>query len=524
MREKRREKAYLGALFAGLFVLFAFLPSLGGQTFGSPDEVQYAEVAKQMALNHRAFVPDAVVGAFPWLHPRSWVALGDRLAPVGFLGWPFALSFFYHFGGTAILPWVGMLLIFSSAWPFFCLLRRFGFWAACIGTLVAYTFPGIILFANRSLFPNLPLLAASVWLFWLLQRFEHRLVKPWWLFGILSSVACFILSFRPIEALWILPWWLFAVRHVRPKRNDWLAVAGGFILVFGTLGWFAHGAYGSWLGIGYGRSDQITARTEVVPLVAASSQASPSSVWFLPYGLHPITFVWNIFHYFGWLLLPWTLVLFGALYLFIKRHFWRTWNKGDARFVLLAAWTVIVLCVVYGSGAYVDRFGPRIATIANSFVRYFLPIGLFAGWSAAFLWQSIGRVARWRPFVIGCTILLIFVGVVRAFAADEGVIALRKELIRYEDIRQSASAWFKPGDLVLSERSDKVFFPAFRAVSPMPAFALVRVYARGANVSIGLFARPLTQIQRDEWRKAGLDVQELATFGRETLYRIFSSS
>ncbi|MDO8583609.1 MAG: hypothetical protein Q7R83_00320 [bacterium] len=524
MTQRAKEKACLSALFAGLFVLFAFLPSLGGHLFGSPDEVQYAEVAKQIAIDHRAFVPDAVVGAFPWLHPRSWVALGDRIAPVGFLGWPFVLSFFYHFGGTGILPWVGMLIVLSSAWPFFLLLRRFGFWPAWIGTLVAFTFPGIILFANRSLFPNLPLLALSVWMVWLLERFEHRFVKHWWMYGALAFAGTLILSFRPIEAVWILPWWVFAARHLRPKRNDWIAAAVGFLLVIGTLGWFANGAYGSWFGIGYGRGDQITARTAVVPVASAAAQASVgSSVWFLPYGLHPVTFVWNIFHYFGWLLLPWVLMIAGALYFFVKRHHWRVWHKGDARYVLLAAWTLVVLCVIYGSGSYVDRFGPRVATIANSFVRYFLPVGLFAGWAAATLSRDLMRVLRFRTFVIAGVVVLAFLGIIRGFTSDEGVIALRRELIRYAHIQTAASGWFKSGDLILSDRSDKVFFPAFHAVSPVPPLDLVRVFVRSGS-SIGLFARPLTQEQKDTWRKAGLQVQELKGFGRETLYRVFTSS
>ncbi|HEU0051460.1 MAG TPA: hypothetical protein VFQ60_05405 [Patescibacteria group bacterium] len=525
MTQSRREKAFFWALFAFLFFLFMILPSIGGTIFASPDETAYARVAEQIALHHRVFLPDHVVGAFPWVHPRSWISLGDKMAPVGFLGWPWVLSFFAGIGGVAFLPWIGSLLLLSASWPFFrLLLARFGFWPAWLGTLVAFTVPSMILYGNRSLFPNGAVLALAVWVFWLIDFLIHtRAKKTIWYF-IISFLAVLCLAMRPIEALWILPWWIFAGKLLRPTRRGWIAMACGILLVLLPLGWYARGAYGSFFGIGYGRADQITAKTQMVTsVVSLSAPVAPaSSVWWLPYGFHPRILLWNIGAYFGWLFLPWTILAVAA----IAHVLWRIkrecgWKKVNPYFLLIL-WTLFILLLVYGSGMYIDRFGPRQATIANSFLRYLLPISVFIGLAFAYLSRLALERKSWRTACIAAAVFLAVFGMYRAtFADDEGVFSTRTELIRYASIEQSLSAWFRPGDLILSDRSDKIFFPTYRAVSPLPPPELVRNYARGADIRIGLFVRPLSQKERDEWQRAGFEIQELASFSRERLYRLF---
>ena len=79
---------------------------------------------------------------------------------------------------------------------------------------------------------------------------------------------------------------------------------------------------------------------------------------------------------------------------------------------------------------------------------------------------------------------------------------------------------FKLGDVIVSERSDKIFFPLFRGVSPIPAPEQLAALVQHQPIGIGLFARPLSQSQKDAWRHAGFDAQELVSFSRERLYRL----
>jgi hypothetical protein len=187
----------------------------------------------------------------------------------------------------------------------------------------------------------------------------------------------------------------------------------------------------------------------------------------------------------------------------------------------MTGWTIATLLFLYGSGIYVDRFGPRTATIGNSFLRYFLPLAPLCGLAAAFLWRRVVVPRAWQKIGIACVAFLCVFGVYRGFIADdEGVLATRYALAQYPMIREEARRWFRPGDVILSERSDKVFVPEFRAVSPLPPYEQVGILARSGSVRVGLFARPLSQTQKDDWRRVGLDAQELISFPREKLYQL----
>ncbi|MBM3204781.1 hypothetical protein FJZ48_02255 [Candidatus Uhrbacteria bacterium] len=533
MTPARREHFYLGGLFVFLFLLFTILPFAGTTIFASPDETSYAVVAKEMALNNRAFIPDALVGAFPWLHPRSWVSLGDRISPVGFLGWPWLLSFFYRIGGTVILAWVGSLLILSSAWPFFQLLRsRFGFVAAWWGTIVAFTLPSVILYANRSLFVNGAFLALTLWVLWLLKKLP---VTQRYRFLISATLCSLLISLRPIELLWLAPWiWWFG-HDLRPTKRDWYQMIAGCLLVIIPLAWFAHGAYGSWIGIGYGlRDSQPSIEYGVLGMEGSSPQGAMSSEaghvssrpdvqYQLPYGVHLKPLLWNVAVYLGWLMLPWSIVCVAAAVCVWQRRKQRARVRQRElnQVCILVGWTIAVLLFIYGSGMYVDRFGPRSATIGNSFLRYLLPLAPLCGLAVAFLWRRMVIPRGWERVGIACGIFLCAFGVYRGLIADdEGVLHTRRALAQYPVIRAEARRWFRSGDVILSERSDKIFVPEFRGVSPLPHKDQVGILARSRDVRVGLFARPLSQTQKDEWRRVGLDAQELMSFPREKLYQL----
>ena len=197
-------------------------------------------------------------------------------------------------------------------------------------------------------------------------------------------------------------------------------------------------------------------------------------------------------------------------------------SSRGRQYILLGLWTFLFLVLYYGNGRYLDNI-LGTAAIGNSFIRYLLPLGFLSGLALAWIYRLAGIAKYGRPIVIAMTVLLAFTGIWRAYAADaEGLIAGRTELKRYASIRESTAIWFKPGDIILSERSDKIFFPVYRGVSPLPQIddASLLSHAVDQQVGIGLFVRPLAQSQADAWRKIGLEPIELASFGREKLYRL----
>jgi hypothetical protein len=241
----------------------------------------------------------------------------------------------------------------------------------------------------------------------------------------------------------------------------------------------------------------------------------------LPYGFHPHNLAWNVVAFLGGLFLPWMITLVLALFFSMRGRRMRQLPAP----IFLAAWTAFVLLLVYGSAMYADHVRPGAVTIGNSFLRYLLPLAPLIGWAAASLWQHAQRFPLGRIIALVGVIALVGLGGYRAvFGDDEALLFTRHELVRYSQIRSMSHEWFRPGDVIFSERSDKIFFPEFRAVSPLPPKEEIARLASIDSVRLGLFIRTLSQAQKDAWLEAGVDAQELASFGNERLYRLVPRS
>ena len=511
----------LGLLVAFLFVLFSLLPSVDHPPYASPDETSYAVIAKWIATTGVASAPESYAPAYPWIHPRSFASVGLSIVPVGFLGWPWFLSVFYSLFGQNALPWIGTLLVLSSVWPLFRLLRRFGAGGAWFGLLVGFTFPALILFTNRGLFPNAPMIAFSLWAIYLLRQWSDRrpaFLAILWSFAI-GFVIALAIAIRPIELPWLLPWLVWAGWSARPRRVDVIAALLGMVLVFLPTAWLAHATYGNWFSIGYWVQQNVDPSL-AAPSVSVAPLIVDRSI--LPFGLHPNNIRWNVQAFLLNFLWPWTLLLTAGALTFLARRRFRL--KGTEALVpfLIALWTIGYLLTIYGSGLYADHVRVGAVTIGNSFLRYLLPLAPLTAWAFAYLWSVLPKrlVVRIVGALLACSLAAF--GVYRAYAGDdESLRTTRVELVRYAQIREATKGWFHPGDVIVSERSDKIFFPEYRGVSPIPTVEQIATFAKDENAQVGLFVRPLSQEQKDAWAGAGLEVQELATFGRERLYRLF---
>lgn len=117
------------------------------------------------------------------------------------------------------------------------------------------------------------------------------------------------------------------------------------------------------------------------------------------------------------------------------------------------------------------------------------------------------------------TAFLVFVGLWDASARDdEGMLANQKEFTRYMAIRQQARSMLAPGTVVLSDRSDKIFFPVFPAVSPMSKPEDVAALAD--KVSVALFMRTVSSQEAFDWQSKGINLVPLFTSNNESLYDV----
>lgn len=518
------------ALIAALCSLafYAYIPSLGAQTYASPDETATAVAAERLVAMGSAAISEQDALAAPWLHPRSWVTQGETMVPVGFLGLPWIASWFVRVFGTAVLPWFGAVFWASAAIPLFFLLRRFGRLQALLAVTVAMTMPNAVLYGNRGLFPNAPLVACVVWGVWLTfyaSRNTYHVASVTgsglratgyglWVKDLVTVFAGFFwalaLAIRPVEAVWILPWFVWAVTEAKWKVWTWALASIGALVVFVGVELVVHATYGQWIVIGYWlRDNPLTlARQAFVPITTAFRLT--------PFGLHPLNIARNAVGFLGGILVPWTLLGLTALGFLVRRYGRRLPVVG-----LLALWTAGWLILFYGNGRYLDHVIPGAVTIGNSYLRYLLPLVPLVALAFAWLAQTVlvGRGSRAVLMII--TAALVCVGLYRAtIADDEGVWYTRRELVRYERVREKALETFGPGAVVFSERSDKIFFPALRGVSPEPSMEQMAALIRAEKKDAGWFTRPPTQDERDTWRKYGIEVQDVSNEGRENLYRL----
>ncbi len=527
-------------LFAAIFGTSLVLPSANTGIFASPDETAVAVSIERIAQTGSASVPEVLAKPLPWLHPRSYVASGDALLPVGFLGWPWVLAQLHHVLPLTPLAWFASLLAVSGSIPWYLLLRkRFGERAAWWGTALAWTFPPVLLYANRSLFSHLPQYSAALWAVWLLVKTldpktatrKARILQL--IAGALLGLAA---SFRPVEAIWLIP--LFVLIRASFGSIMWRKQLLVFVgCLFGLLPLFltqAH-TYGSWFQIGY----WVSANTDPAALIIPQTAGVLARPWFYafaPYGLHPRNILWNVQSFFLWFLGPWiALTLIGGVCtaflqrrvpatISLRRRALQLWGDVRSHWIgcLVVGFVGGWLLLIYGSGLYTDHVRFGAVTVANSFLRYTIPFGFAFAWFVAWMFLRWSSSVRAMQVLSVLSLLLVVGGVYTAFARDEeSIFATRRELIRYTAIRSEALKTFTAGDVILSDRSDKIFFPILRAATPLPSAEQVQAFTLNtSSTALGLFSRPLSPSERDAWRKMGYDVRELQTFDRERLYRL----
>ncbi|MFA5129479.1 MAG: hypothetical protein WC477_01005 [Patescibacteria group bacterium] len=490
----------------GFAYVGSMIPRASSSMFASPDETATAMFAdafgKTGAFRISVTTPSTVRDLIA-LHPRSMIRQGDWLVPVGFLGMPF-LAWLSNTIIPHSAPFLTLLLVLSSLIPLFLLIRPMGRWAAWSSIAIYASFPTVLLYENRGLFPNLPVVAFAIWSVFLFRRAVtfDRIWKRITLF-ILASLALGIASaIRPIELVWILPWVIWAIFR-RPQTTDhrpqthvnhWTAVCGLWtiipVLILITISFVAlsmrtypfNSTIQSQPAIGYLMKDQAqqSAIGNRQSVISKTESRTISSVWI---GIHPRTLWQNVSNLAGGLLGVWIgAAIIGATWYSIRRR----WTKQKTILTILIGWTIVSLLLLYGQTVYTDNI-QMTAAIGNSFLRYLLPLAPLIAIGCGLLIQTIHeRMQRLGNFVaIFCLACLVTIGIVNAVSMDaESILPTRNEILRYQSIRSLAEGMVPQGAIILSERNDKVFASGpFTAVSPLPDIeTLKRLSSSGVPV------------------------------------------
>jgi hypothetical protein len=524
-REFTWTHAWLGVVTI-LFIVGSLVLVNPAQLYVSPDETANAYFATRFSesLSLRGPV-DELLEDFDRLHPRS--ALGDdgALVPGSFLGLPFIYGFFVMVLGPIALWILTPLVTILAAHGWRRLVEKYTTSAvANVSYLLFLLHPAVWYYSARGLMHNvlfLDLLILAAWL-WVLRPMGARKkqASSWndLLAGLFIGLALFV---RTSEFLWVgvglavagLIWW---------QTLSWRRLRAG---LFGLLVGLSIFFLMNFLTYGHPFTTGYTIGTPPVELIATDSI---DSVAVLPFGFHPMN-AWRHFSAYAVTMFWWLsiLALPGFLLLLAQKV-----NRRTVRWLITLATAVSVwLVFMYGSWEIHDNPDPTQITMANSYVRYWLPMYLFTtpmiamtiGWLA-----GRGRSTLARGLIMA-TLLLAVVGLnVNAtfVQGQDGLVRMRSELLSSAQTQESVLRYTEANSIIIVDRGDKIFFPHRNVWYPLRDEATYKAMpSMLESTTLYYYGITFPQVDLDylngsRLKRMNLGIEWIETYGDESLYRI----
>ncbi len=511
-------------IFLSAFALYSFLAVFAPRdVWNSPDETANAFFVSRLAEGGGLSAADqAVIRSGGLIHPRSISVSGGLLVPGSFLGMIIFYALPVAFFGVGVLPFLTPLFSALAIIAFGSVLKRFlPERAARISVVLAAAHPAFWYYSARGLFHNaffLDGLILAIYFFIsspfesLDQKYGSRRGLGAIADGMLGG-GFFVLaaSARTFELIWAAPLLVLLLWRGRKKIKKIKFLSALAVILFSSLifGFLFLSLYGYISPGGYQLQD--------------SGSASLLRAVF-PFGFSPRNIFWNVWN-FGKAIFWWhTGIAWAAvIYIFLRRGEETSLKK----YFLLFAIFSLPLILIYGSGRYLDTPDPRFATIGTSTVRYWLPIYIalisFGGWFLNRL-LGINRICRVLAILAIAAIFLLSARTV-FWGRGEGLVYVLRELRRYELIRSEVISKIPESSIIITDRSDKIFFPLRDVVVGTSSPAVI---ASLRNLSgIGpLYVYTIAMDENDSrialYKKAGFIFSLELAFGNERLYRLKS--
>jgi hypothetical protein len=485
----------------------------------SPDETANAFFSELFAdTGSFSAEPDDLALTFnDRIHPRSAVSVNGVLKPGSFLGLPLIYGIFSAILGSWVLWIITPLVALIAAFAWRELMSRIV--TKQIATISAILFlihPALWYYSARSMMHNVLFVS-------LLVIGAHLLInnKRYDIYaGLLIALALMV---RTSEIWWVLSLLVigfgFLYKKLGRKRAllTFTGLAFGLLLLLGanTL------TYGSPLTTGYTAGQTI----QTTDLLATESL---DAVGLFPFGIHPRTAWENVRDYgvsmFWWLSI---LALFGA-FIFLSDKKKRRVRVGYvATFTLISAW----LTLMYGSWEIHDNPDWTQVTMANSYVRYWLPMYLMSTLfiAVAVAWIGTrGRTKLAKNLIIG-TLMIAVIGLnihATFIQGQDGLLSVRNTLIESEHIQSSVLAHTEANALIVVDRADKLFFPHRRVMYPLRSdetYDSLPLLAQSVPVyyyGISFPEEDFEYLNESRLGKMGLVIELVEEFELESLYKI----
>ena len=544
-----------GWMFAALAVLLMVVGSFvlvrPGKIYVSPDETANAFFIAEFAHSGKLYVFESLNVAFDDLiHPRSILSIDARLVPAGFIGLPVLYGIFSVLGGW-VTPLLTPILAAVGVFAWYGITRRvFDRETARLSAILMALHPAWWYYTARGLMPNVPFLSLLLVGIWVLatrpvKTFRERLAKLDFVFGGLAiGFAVFV---RPSEAVWIAIAGLAVAAYYRRSlaMKEVILIAVSASLALAPLPFLNAELYGSPFSTGYTSGES----GDADPLAEAPAPIEPPPViaedapeWWLgfqnvispvlPFGFHPRNLAravgWYAFGLFWWLTL---LAIVGLPMAAATKSLSKEAREARRAYVIAGTLTTVWLFLLYGSWVIHDNPDPSSVSIANSYVRYWLP---FFVWTTPFaataiLWASRRAITPLARSVATVALVVLVVGLnVRAvfFAPGDGLVHAAEVMRRSREIQTRALSLTEENAVIIVDRADKLFFPHRAVRYPLrdeTTYALMpRIVLQAPLYYYGITfpETDLTYLNQEKLKAMGLQIDFVETFDAESLYRI----
>jgi hypothetical protein len=533
------DKTILGAVavifFVSSMILVFGLPGL----FVSPDAVANFVFSSRLAEFNQLSLFEPLNMTFnDGLFPRSTFSLAGYILPVSFVGLPVL------YGLLGKILGVGSVVLFTPILAAMALFawrgvveKLFNSRIALIASILLAAHPAWWYYTARGMMHNVLFMCLLIFAVWFL------VVRPWekarcWphaasryfdviCAGLLLGLALFV---RASEIVWVAAAIIIIVVFYAKKIKWPEVILFGLATVIALLPMFFinNSLYGDPLSFGYvAQGEGVTEVSKVSDVVEAVEVSNVSEVTstVLPFGFDLRSVMKHVYQY-GFGLFWWMsiLTLLGLGYSVVKKKYW----LFHVLFIVVGAW----LSIVYGSWSFTDNPDPNSVTIANSYVRYWLPVFLFCTVYAAIAieWlrsrMTSGRLAK--GVSIGLILIIAALGF-RAtfFAPEDGLLQVRTNLLRTAEIKAEVLDLTEQDSVIIVDHGDKIFFPDRTVRYPlrdqttydlMPGIVLrTELYYYGITFP----ESDMEYLNIKKLAEMDLQIDLVQTFDQESLYRIY---
>lgn len=471
----------LAVFFVGSSYLAWGTSSFGSLRFNSPDETGNYFFISQFAQHWSLSVPEPLNSIAPVVHPRSVNVSGTNLVPGSFTGVALLYGLLAKLTGLyAVLYFTPLFVCLSLAVLYSIIRKYFDSQTALLSVFLIAIFPGLTYNTARGLLPNALFIVGLI--LFLSAVASLPLARSRFVRVAITLGAGFFLSLsvavRLNEIIWIVP--LVVAIGIYFRRNfswsDYVFVFISAALFFLPVLYFNKQTFSGYFQTGYGQlvSESVTEAPTIKALATSSTTIQitatpPSPVpaknfiqsYIFPLGLNFSLTAKNFYNYFLRLFWPLTLPATLALLYFFSK--WRDLSRFE-RFYLAAGLLVSCwLVIYYGSVRIIDSTLPG-PTIGTSYVRYWLPLYL---WLIVGATIAVRKIQDYRLWIVAA-LLAIWGTNLTFLATPESLFAVKTNLGIYHRINENVQAVTLPDSVIITYRTDKIFFPQRKVIHAAP--------------------------------------------------------